>query len=193
MYEKPEAQEHRLNRNIDRTDWGDLRVRGLQCRVSEIGQSDLSRWRALEGSWSGIIPCPATGIKTILLSPTLLFLLHPILPLGSKPFSYLPPFSFCYTLSCHWDQIHSPISNASLSVWPNVIVEIKTWCWDELWFSSISSQFYFTAAFPGGPDGKATACGVGEQVQSLGREETLKKEMPTQARILVNPMDRGAW
>ena len=139
MYEKPEAQEHRLNRNIDRTDWGDLRVRGLQCRVSEIGQSDLSRWRALEGSWSGIIPCPATGIKTILLSPTLLFLLHPILPLGSKPFSYLPPFSFCYTLSCHWDQIHSPISNASLSVWPNVIVEIKTWCWDELWFSSISS------------------------------------------------------
>ena len=119
--------------------------------------------------------------------------LHPVLPLGSKPFSYLPPFSFCYTLSCHWDQNHSPMSHASLSVWPNVTVEIKTWCWDELWFSSIRSQLYFTVVFPGGPDGKASACGVGEQVQSLGREETLKKEIPTQARILVNPMDRGAW
>ena len=213
MYKKPEAQEHRLNRSIDRTDWGDLHIRGLQCRVSEIGQSGFSRRRALEGSWSGITPCPATGIKTILLSPTLLsatpclaigiktillspvllFLLHPVLPLGSKPFSYLPPFSFCYTLSCHWHQNHSPKSHASLSVWPNVTVEIKTWYWDELWFSSIRSQLYFTVVFPGGQDGKASTCGVGEQVQSLGREETLKKEIPTQARILVNPMDRGAW
>ena len=43
-----------------------------------------------------------------------------------------PKLEWHYTLSCHWDQNHSPISHASLSVWPNVTVEIKTWCWDGL-------------------------------------------------------------
>ena len=64
-------------------------------------------------------------------------------------------------------------------------MEIKTWCWDELWFSSIRSQFYTTVVFPGGPDGKASACGVGEQVQSLGQEETLEEEMATHSSILA--------
>ena len=52
--------------------------------------------------------------------------LHPVLPLGSKPFSYLPCFSFCYTLSCHWDQNHSPISHPSLSATPCLAIGIKT-------------------------------------------------------------------
>ena len=31
------------------------------------------------------------------------------------------------------------------------------------------------------------------QVQSLGREEPLEKEMATLSNILANPMDRGSW
>ena len=31
------------------------------------------------------------------------------------------------------------------------------------------------------------------QVQSLGQEDSLEKEMSTHSSILKNPMDRGAW
>ena len=31
------------------------------------------------------------------------------------------------------------------------------------------------------------------QVQSLGQEDSLEKEMSTHSSILENPMDRGAW
>ena len=48
---------------------------------------------------------------------------------------------------------------------------------------------------PGGSDGKASAYRRETQVQSLGREDLLEKEMATHSCILAwkNPMDRGAW
>jgi len=33
--------------------------------------------------------------------------------------------------------------------------------------------------FPGGSDGKVSACNMGDQVQSLGQEDLLEKEMAT--------------
>ena len=53
--------------------------------------------------------------------------------------------------------------------------------------------------FPGGSDGKESACNVGDpgliQVWSLGWEDNLEKEMATHSSILAwrIPMDRGAW
>ena len=39
--------------------------------------------------------------------------------------------------------------------------------------------------FPGGSDGKASACNVGDQVQSLGWEDALEKEMATHSSTLA--------
>ena len=40
-------------------------------------------------------------------------------------------------------------------------------------------------AFPGGSDGKESSCKAGTQVQSLGREDALEKEMATHSGILA--------
>ena len=47
----------------------------------------------------------------------------------------------------------------------------------------------------GGSDGKEFAYNAETQVQSLGQEDLLEKEMATHSSILVwkNPMDGGAW
>ena len=49
--------------------------------------------------------------------------------------------------------------------------------------------------FAGSSDCKESACSAGTQVQSLGREDPLEREMATHSSILAwkNPMDRGAW
>ena len=39
--------------------------------------------------------------------------------------------------------------------------------------------------FPGGSDGKETACNAGDQVQSLSGEDPLEKEMATHSSILT--------
>ena len=50
-------------------------------------------------------------------------------------------------------------------------------------------------AFPGGSDGKESACNAGDPVLSLGQEDPLEKGMatPLQYSCLENSMDRGAW
>ena len=49
--------------------------------------------------------------------------------------------------------------------------------------------------FPGGSDGKESACNAGDPVLSLGQEDPLEKGMatPLQYSCLQNSMDRGAW
>ena len=49
--------------------------------------------------------------------------------------------------------------------------------------------------FPGGSEGKASACLQETRVQPLDWEDPLEKEMATHSSIscLGNPMDRGAW
>ena len=39
--------------------------------------------------------------------------------------------------------------------------------------------------FPGGPEGKASACNVGDRVRSLGWEDPLEKEMATHSSTLA--------
>ena len=39
--------------------------------------------------------------------------------------------------------------------------------------------------FPGGSEGKESACNVGDQVRSLGWEDSLEKEMATHSSILA--------
>ena len=49
--------------------------------------------------------------------------------------------------------------------------------------------------FPGGADGKESACKAGDRIQSLGLEDPLEKGIgnPLQYSCLENPMDRGAY
>ena len=49
--------------------------------------------------------------------------------------------------------------------------------------------------FPGGADGKESACKAGDRIQSLGLEDPLEKGIgnPLQYSCLENSMDRGAW
>ena len=53
----------------------------------------------------------------------------------------------------------------------------------------------FSYIFPGGSDGKESACNAGDPVQSLGREDSHRggNGNPPQYSCLENPMDRGAW
>ena len=49
--------------------------------------------------------------------------------------------------------------------------------------------------FPGGSDGKASACNVGDpgSIPGLGRSPGEGNGNPFQDSCLENPMDRGAW
>jgi len=49
--------------------------------------------------------------------------------------------------------------------------------------------------FPGGSDGKETACNVGEpgSIPGLGRSPKEGNGYPLQYSCLENPMARGAW
>ena len=42
-----------------------------------------------------------------------------------------------------------------------------------------------SSGFPGGSDGKESACSVGDQVRSLGWEDPLEKEMAAYSSILA--------
>ena len=44
---------------------------------------------------------------------------------------------------------------------------------------------YTHNGFPGGSDGKESACNAGDQVRSLGQEDPLEKGMATQSSILA--------
>ena len=49
--------------------------------------------------------------------------------------------------------------------------------------------------FPGGSDGKESACNVGDPglIPELGRSPREGNGNPLQCSSLENPMDRGAW
>ena len=47
--------------------------------------------------------------------------------------------------------------------------------------------------FPGGSDGKESACSAGDPCWILGWEDPLENCNPLQYSCLENPMDRGAW
>ena len=52
-----------------------------------------------------------------------------------------------------------------------------------------------TAGFPGGSDGKTSACNVGDQssIPGLGRSPGEGNGNPLQCSCMENPMDGGAW
>ena len=54
---------------------------------------------------------------------------------------------------------------------------------------------HFCQSFPGGSDGKASACNVGDpgSIPGLVRSPGEGKDNPLQYPCLENPMDRGAW
>ena len=49
--------------------------------------------------------------------------------------------------------------------------------------------------FPGGSEGKESACSAGDLSLTMGQEDPPEKELATysQDSCLENPMDRGAW
>ena len=57
------------------------------------------------------------------------------------------------------------------------------------------SAFYIGRSFPGGSDGKASACNVGDpgSIPGLGRSPGEGNGNPLQYSCLENPTDGGAW
>ena len=55
--------------------------------------------------------------------------------------------------------------------------------------------FHCSGHFPGGSDGKASACNAGDlgSIPGLGRYPEEGNGNPLQCSCLKNPMDRGAW
>ena len=54
---------------------------------------------------------------------------------------------------------------------------------------------YISVGFPGGSDGKESACNAGDpsSIPGLGRSPGEGNDNPPQYSCLENPMDRGAW
>ena len=54
---------------------------------------------------------------------------------------------------------------------------------------------YIYIEFPGGSDGKESACNVGDPglIPGLGRSSGERNGNPLQYSCLENPVDRGAW
>ena len=50
---------------------------------------------------------------------------------------------------------------------------------------SFTGFFFFFLSFPGGSDGRASACDVGDRVWSLGQEDPLEKETATHSSTLA--------
>ena len=55
--------------------------------------------------------------------------------------------------------------------------------------------FFWPACFPGGSDGKASACSAGDpgSIPGSGRSPGEGNGNPLQHSCLENPMDGGAW
>ena len=62
-------------------------------------------------------------------------------------------------------------------------------------FSSAPQSFTHPLGFPGGSDGKESACSVGDQgsIPGLGRSPGGGNGNPLQYSCLEKSMDRGAW
>ena len=59
--------------------------------------------------------------------------------------------------------------------------------------TSFATILSWATSFPGGSDGKDSACNAGDQVRSLGQEDPLEKETATHSSTYMeNPMDRRA-
>ena len=56
-------------------------------------------------------------------------------------------------------------------------------------------EFAVCLNFPGGSDGKVTACNAGDpgSIPGLGRSPGEENGNPLQYPFLENPVDRGAW
>ena len=55
--------------------------------------------------------------------------------------------------------------------------------------------WHLTKGFPGGSDGKESACNVGDlgSIPGLGRSPSEGNGYPRQYSCLENPIDRGVW
>ena len=62
--------------------------------------------------------------------------------------------------------------------------EAENWCW-----------VIINCGFPGGSDGKASACNAGDpgSIPGLGRSPGEGNGNPLQYSCMENPMDGGAW
>ena len=61
--------------------------------------------------------------------------------------------------------------------------------------NEIISVYTLILGFPGGSDGKESACNVGDldSIPGLGRSPEEGKGYPLQYSCLENPIDRGTW
>ena len=64
-----------------------------------------------------------------------------------------------------------------------------------LWLNNIHTHTHLTENLPGGSDGKASACNVGDlgSIPASGRSPGEGNGHPLQYSCLENPMDREAW
>ena len=62
----------------------------------------------------------------------------------------------------------------------NLVLPIKHIC-----MSFFGMSYTIFQGFPGGSEGKVSACSVGNQVRSLGVEDPLEKEMATHSSTLT--------
>ena len=88
-------------------------------------------------------------------------------------------------------------SKSSLNMWKfSVHILLKPSLENfEPYFTRVWDECNCVVVLIGGSDGKEFAYNAETQVQSLGQEDLLEKEMATHSSILVwkNPMDGGAW
>ena len=74
-------------------------------------------------------------------------------------------------------------------------MQILRWDFMEVIYKEKGFNEATMVSFPGGSDGKASACNAGDpgSIPGLGRSSGERNGNPLQHSCLENPTDRGAW
>ena len=74
-------------------------------------------------------------------------------------------------------------------------MQILRWDFMEVIYKEKGFNEATMVSFPGGSDGKASACNAGDpgSIPGLGRSSGERNDNPLQHSCLENPMDGGAW
>ena len=105
------------------------------------------------------------------------YIMYPHISFDQVTVLRMPWWCHCLT------QFHNILSLKIINCELSAILILEASSWSMVCF--IIWKLQQQRGFPGGSDGKACACNVGDPVRSLGREDPLEKEMVTHSSTLT--------
>ena len=116
--------------------------------------------------------------------------------------AYQAPPSMGFSSQEYWSGVPLPSPAICIHIFNSFFFNTKHWVEFPVLYSRFSLVIYFILSFiyiymgfPGGSDGKESACNAGDLglIPRLGRSPGEGNGNPLQYSCLENPMDRGPW